>query len=327
MFAATTCPGPYLQSKFPYIADEVTRRLTGEIKTAVIKPEPPPPVAVQIYRVRVSSDDGKSQIGAFSSLQNAKLEADNNKALGYKVFDENKNLVYDPNASAINDPVPELTAITGQSVATAAQMTAYLDKINPGAPDLAAIYIEEGVAENIRGDVAFAQACLETGHFKFGGDVKPEQNNYAGIGAVGGGASGNSFETPRLGVRAQIQHLKAYVNNEPLAGECADPRFKYVERGVAPYVEWLGQKENPQGKGWATGRDYGAKILYVLRAILAVEIKIPVTKTPEEITVDNAIAAGVITDRDHWLGVLNGTVAPNRANIKLLMDKIINNKS
>ncbi len=30
MFAATTCPGPYLQSKFDDIADEVNRRLAGE---------------------------------------------------------------------------------------------------------------------------------------------------------------------------------------------------------------------------------------------------------------------------------------------------------
>lgn len=29
MFAATTCPGPYLQSKFPYIAEEVNKRLSA----------------------------------------------------------------------------------------------------------------------------------------------------------------------------------------------------------------------------------------------------------------------------------------------------------
>jgi peptidoglycan hydrolase-like protein with peptidoglycan-binding domain len=30
MFMATTCPGPYLQSKFPYIASEVNKRLGGQ---------------------------------------------------------------------------------------------------------------------------------------------------------------------------------------------------------------------------------------------------------------------------------------------------------
>jgi hypothetical protein len=47
-----------------------------------------------------------------------------------------------------------------------------------------------------------------------------------------------------------------------------DPRFKLVSRGCAPYVEWLGQKENPSGKGWATGKDYGYKILKVYADLL-----------------------------------------------------------
>ncbi|MDE6588937.1 MAG: hypothetical protein K2K53_01045, partial [Oscillospiraceae bacterium] len=53
----------------------------------------------------------------------------------------------------------------------------------------------------------------------------------------------------QLGIRAQVQHLKAYASIEPLKGECIDPRFKYVARGCAEVVEWLGQKENPQGRG------------------------------------------------------------------------------
>lgn len=32
MFAKTTCPGPYLQSKFPYIANEVNRRLDVKVE-------------------------------------------------------------------------------------------------------------------------------------------------------------------------------------------------------------------------------------------------------------------------------------------------------
>ncbi|MCL2462734.1 MAG: hypothetical protein FWF44_08725 [Defluviitaleaceae bacterium] len=49
-----------------------------------------------------------------------------------------------------------------------------------------------------------------------------------------------------------------------------------------------------------------------------------VAKTPEETTVDNAFADGIITDRAHWLGVLNGTVTPNRAYIKIVMDNAHN---
>ena len=80
---------------------------------------------------------------------------------------------------------------------------------------------------------------------------------------------GNSFPTAQIGIRAQIQHLKAYANTEPLKGECVDPRFQYVSRGSAEYVEWLGQNENPNGKGWATGAGYGEKILSILKAILS----------------------------------------------------------
>ena len=51
-----------------------------------------------------------------------------------------------------------------------------------------------------------------------------------------------------------------------LRNERIDPRFRYVTRGCAPYVEWLGQKENPQGKGWAAGEKYGEKILSILKS-------------------------------------------------------------
>ena len=82
------------------------------------------------------------------------------------------------------------------------------------------------------------------------------------------GMKGNSFDTPQLGIRAQVQHLKAYASTDALKNACIDPRFKYVTRGCAEYVEWLGQKENPDGKGWAAGAGYGEKILSILKGIL-----------------------------------------------------------
>ena len=102
---------------------------------------------------------------------------------------------------------------------------------------------------------------METGFLKFGGDVKKEQYNFAGLGAVGGGVSGASFSSIREGIRAQVQHLKAYASEEPLNQVVVDPRFQYVKRGSAEYVEWLGQKENPNGYGWATAKNYGYNIV------------------------------------------------------------------
>lgn len=160
-----------------------------------------------------------------------------------------------------------LTPIMGQAVATAEQMWTYLKAVNSDAPDYAAIYLEEGAAEGVRGDIAFAQSCIETGNWRFGGDVKPEQNNFAGIGATGG-VPGNSFSLPRIGIRAQIQHLKCYASTLPLACQCVDPRWGQWLRGKAPYVEWLGSQENPNGIGWAAGAGYGQKILAILDKIL-----------------------------------------------------------
>lgn len=133
------------------------------------------------------------------------------------------------------------------------------------------IYYEEAKAENIKPEVAFCQAMLETNWLRFGGDVKIEQYNFAGIGATGNGAPGNSFKSVREGIRAQVQHLKAYavkgITEKDLAYSCVDPRFKWVNKGCAPYVEWLGIKENPSGTGWAGSENYGYIILDIIKRL------------------------------------------------------------
>ena len=78
MFAATTCPGPYLQSKLPWIAEQVNKRLSGAI-----------------YRVRKTWEDVHSQIGAFADLENAKKAC----VAGYSVFDASGKDVYSPVAA------------------------------------------------------------------------------------------------------------------------------------------------------------------------------------------------------------------------------------
>ena len=165
------------------------------------------------------------------------------------------------------------TKIMGNAMATAEQMKVYLKAKNPSVAqpvlDMVPLYLSEGKEEGVRGDIAFAQSCLETGNFTFSGSaVTLSQNNFCGMGVTSNGVKGNSFDTPQLGIQAQVQHLKAYASTEALKNACIDPRFKYVTRGCAEYVEWLGQKENPAGKGWATGAGYGEKILTILKGIL-----------------------------------------------------------
>lgn len=132
----------------------------------------------------------------------------------------------------------------------------------------AQIFYEEATAEGVRAEVAFTQCMKETGFLKYGGDVLPNQYNFAGIGATGA-VHGASFSNVRMGIRAQIQHLKAYGSISPLTNQCVDPRFNLVKRGSAQYVEWLGIKENPNGYGWATSKSYGHDIVNMVNVLLS----------------------------------------------------------
>lgn len=131
----------------------------------------------------------------------------------------------------------------------------------------AQIFYEEATAEGVRAEVAFTQCMKETGFLKYGGDVLPNQYNFAGIGATGA-VHGASFSNVRMGIRAQIQHLKAYGSLDGLTNQCVDPRFNLVKRGSAQYVEWLGIKENPNGYGWATSKSYGHDIVNMVNVLL-----------------------------------------------------------
>ena len=138
--------------------------------------------------------------------------------------------------------------IIGKSECTASQLAQYLISKNPNsrpwALEYAKLYIEEGEAEGVRGDGAWYQSCKETGNFKFdsGTAVTFDQNNFCGLGVTKKGMKGHSFETPRLGIRAQIQHLKGYATTAPLKNPCIDPRYKYITKGCAPRFEDLAGK-------------------------------------------------------------------------------------
>ena len=136
-----------------------------------------------------------------------------------------------------------------------------------GAPDIRTycqIFKEEAENEGVKVEVAFTQAMLETGYLKFGGDVKPNQYNFAGIGATGNGNPGNSFGDVRTGIRAQIQHLKCYASTDSLNLAKVDPRWNNNLRGKAKYVEYLSIPNNPYGTGWAASATYGKDLLKLI---------------------------------------------------------------
>lgn len=88
-YANTNCPGPYLGSKFSYIASEVNKRLRGSNTNTS---------SSGLYRVRKSWTDAKTQKGAFRNLDNAKKCANSNS--GYKVYDANGRSVYPVESSS-----------------------------------------------------------------------------------------------------------------------------------------------------------------------------------------------------------------------------------
>lgn len=171
-------------------------------------------------------------------------------------------------------PVTSVTPVMGQSRLTGDQIASWFakQKITPAITipiaDLARIFVDEGNAQNIRGDIAFAQSILETGWFRYEGSmVKPADNNYSGLGACDSCSRGNIYPTPADGVRAQIQHLWAYAdpNADPArtARPLTDVRFTYVRPyGKAPTWEAMGNGN------WATGGGYTEKILALYASML-----------------------------------------------------------
>ncbi|MCF8230765.1 MAG: glucosaminidase domain-containing protein [Bacteroidales bacterium] len=118
---------------------------------------------------------------------------------------------------------------------------------------LTELYINEARREGVNHDVAFVQMCHETDFLKYTGVVQAEQNNFCGLGTVNDHTPGESFENARKGIRAHIQHLKAYASKQELNHELVDKRFYYVQRGVAPAVEELTGR-------WASDSEYHHKI-------------------------------------------------------------------
>ena len=173
------------------------------------------------------------------------------------------------------------TPILGTPQATVAQAQEWAR--NRGAHqrfiNIAPVYWEYGEKTGIRPEVLYAQSAKETAFGRYGGAVRPEQNNWAGIKTAT--AAGDrpedheTFPTPEDGVRAHFNHLAAYVGLEPIG----QPHGRYyIVRdlswaGSVRYVEELGGK-------WAPNPDYGKSIVRdYLADLLATED--PVIEQPQ----------------------------------------------
>ncbi|CCH67169.1 N-acetylmuramoyl-L-alanine amidase [Richelia intracellularis HH01] len=158
----------------------------------------------------------------------------------------------------------QIDLIMSHGNTTEVQLQLFLQNNNKNAltkfPNLPELYREEGTTEGVNYDIAFCQMCIETGFLEFSSDIRPEQNNFAGLGTFGGGLEVASFSSPRLGVRAHIQHLKAYASLEPIVQDIVDPRFRFVTRGVAPLINQLSGR-------WSADIEYGYRLIAMLKRL------------------------------------------------------------
>jgi Mannosyl-glycoprotein endo-beta-N-acetylglucosaminidase len=173
--------------------------------------------------------------------------------------------------------------VMGQSRLTATQIAGWFKSTgsDPSAlpegmsiDDLTKMYVAEGPAENVRGDIAFAQSILETGSFS-----EAPKNNYAGIGTCDSCSKGYGFPTPRDGVRAQVQLLRSYADPSSRAANLAYPPEAGVW-GDDPVVA-AGKYDNfflkgkvplwnQMGNGnWATATDYAPRIIGIYAKMLS----------------------------------------------------------
>ena len=208
------------------------------------------------------------QAGAFSMKENAEELVVRVKSLGIN----DAFIVTEGSGEPVEPPTPEPVigfTIRGSSVLPPETINQYIKRMNPMATALAELYLNIGELYGIRGDVALAQAIHETNYFKYTGTVKPEQNNYAGIGTTGPDTPGVSFATPHEGVMAHIQHLYAYATKEqlPEGQVLVDPRFNLVSRGAAP--TWI----QLNGKWAVPGTTYGQQILSIFEKMIAYELE------------------------------------------------------
>jgi len=168
-----------------------------------------------------------------------------------------------PPERPVKPPVPEY--IMGKGLIKSTDKAAFLLNANPKAEkdyveSLALIYTQEAAVEGVNHDVAFAQMCLETGFLKFNGLVTPDMNNFCGLGSIGPGQKGEIFPDIRTGVRAHIQHLKAYATDAPLKQVLVDPRYRWVRYGSSPTIKGLSGT-------WAADKNYADKIDGILERL------------------------------------------------------------
>ncbi len=169
---------------------------------------------------------------------------------------------------ALGEPVMGPTVLSAAEMAAWYRSSGASPKLSDGMSidELAQVYVDEGTAENVRGDFAFAQSYVETGGFRAGGS----DNNFSGLGACDGCRGETRFPSARDGIRAQIQHLRNYADRNSSAAGLSNPPSPFwygadaataaqnfdtfFAKGWAPIWQMMGHGN------WATDPNYASKV-------------------------------------------------------------------
>jgi hypothetical protein len=106
------------------------------------------------------------------------------------------------------------------------------------------------------------QILHETGFFEYGGDVKPRQYNFAGLGATGG-VTGNSYSSISAGVCAVFIHRTGYFRGDPTNWPPAIRDYAKLDARLAAVVAGgLAHTLKDLNGRWAVpGTDYAQRIV------------------------------------------------------------------
>lgn len=164
-------------------------------------------------------------------------------------------------------------SVLGDSVMTASDIAAWYrtlghtERTTEPMDRVAAYYLHESKVLGVRADLAYAQAMLETGGFT---SPLTAQSNYAGIGACDSCATGYGYTGAQLGVRAQIQLLRAYADPSITSAGFGYPAVKTQPEtlGVRGCCDTWGRLTGV----WATDSAYGPKIMEIYHRMLTFTI-------------------------------------------------------
>ncbi len=199
-------------------------------------------------------------------------DADNQEQEEYSEAGESSSQTVESETQSqtVMDPISNSTSVVGYIDVTVDQLVKIFTDRNSSKTEwarrLAQLYIDNGKLFNIRADIAWAQMVHETGFLEYTGDVQPNQNNFVGIGATGGGVPGNSFASEELGIIAHYSHLAWYYYPDHVNEYCNnqyDPRHF----GSTHYKYTGDTTLNHLNGRWAPGSTYTNKIILFANGI------------------------------------------------------------